>query len=106
MTSSNQLSLAKATEIHRVSTNSPCVSSDNESERSFNLGHVACISDNDDREPLATEEEAVRYNGDMEREAEIEEEYRRRYKGKLNKDTWCDIYIVIFNHPYCCIKFL
>ena len=52
---------------------SPCVSSDNESEQSFNLGDVACIPDNDDREPLAMEEEAVRYNGNMEREAEIEE---------------------------------
>ena len=58
---------------------SPCVSSDNESEESFNLDDVACIHDDDDREPLASEEEAARYNADMEREAEIEEEYRRRY---------------------------
>ena len=36
---------------------SPCVSSDNESEQSFNLGGVACIPDDDDREPLATEED-------------------------------------------------
>ena len=54
---------------------------------------MTCIPDDD--EPLATEEEAVRYNGNMEREAEIEEEYRRRYKGKLNKDTWCDQFLLI-----------
>jgi len=82
--SSNQLLLAKATEIHRVSMDSPCVSSDNESEQSFNLGDVTCIPDDNDREPLATEE-VVSYNGSMEREAEIEGEYRRRYKGKLTK---------------------
>ena len=44
----------------------PCVSSDNESD-------VTYIPDDDDREPLATEEEPARYNADMEREAEIEE---------------------------------
>ena len=31
---------------------SPCVSSDDESEESFNLDDVACIHDDDDREPL------------------------------------------------------
>ena len=50
---------------------SPCVSS--ESEQSINLDDVTCIPDDDNREPLATEEEAARYNADMEREAEIEE---------------------------------
>ena len=40
---------------------SPCLSSDNESEQSFNLDDVACIHDDDDREPLATEEEAISY---------------------------------------------
>jgi len=35
---------------------------------------VTSIADDDDREPLATEEEVVGYNADMEREAEIEEE--------------------------------
>ena len=70
---------------------SPCVSSDNKSEQSINLDDVTCIPDNDDREPLATEEAAARYNADMEREAEIEEEYRRRYYGGVNKDTWYDI---------------
>ena len=54
---------------------SPCLSSENESEQSFNFDDVACIHDDDDKEPLATEEEAARYNADMEREAEIEEEY-------------------------------
>ena len=68
---------------------SPCVSS--ESEQSINLDDVTCIPDDDNREPLATEEEAARYNADMEREAEIEEEYRRRYNGEVNKDTWYDI---------------
>jgi len=33
---------------------SPCVSSDNESKQSFNLGDVTCIPDDGDREPLAT----------------------------------------------------
>ena len=32
-----------------------CVSSDNESEQSFNLDDVTCIHDDDDREPMATE---------------------------------------------------
>ncbi|XP_067024276.1 P2X purinoceptor 7-like [Acropora muricata] len=76
-------------EIHRVSMDSPCLSSENESEQSFNFDDVACIHDDDDKEPLATEEEAARYNADMEREAEIEEEYRRRYNGEVNNDTWC-----------------
>ena len=83
--------LAWATEIHSVSMDSPCESSDNKSEESFNLDDVACIRDDDDREPLATEEEAARHNADMEREAEIEEEYRRRCNGEVNKDTWYDI---------------
>ena len=52
-----------------------CLSLDNKSEQSFNLYDVACIHDDDDREPLATEEEAARYNANMEREAEIEEQY-------------------------------
>ena len=60
--------------------------------RVLNLDDVTYIPDDDDREPLATEEEAARYNADMEREAEIEEEYRRRYNGGVNKDTWYDIW--------------
>jgi len=47
--------------------------SKNLSEQSFNLGDVTCVPDDDDREPLATE---VRYNGNVEREAEIEEDIR------------------------------
>ena len=78
-------------EIDRVSMDSPCLSSENESEQSFNFDDVACIHDDDDKEPLATEEEAARYDADMEREAEIEEEYRRRYNGEVNNDTWYDI---------------
>ena len=35
--------LACATEIHRVSVDSPCLSSDDESEQSFNLDDVTCI---------------------------------------------------------------
>ena len=35
---------------------SPCASLDNQSEQSFNLDDVTCIPDDDDREPLATEE--------------------------------------------------
>lgn len=35
--------LAWATEIHRVSVASPCLSPDNESEQSFNLDDVTCI---------------------------------------------------------------
>jgi len=53
---------------------SPCSSSENESQQCFNLDDVACIHDDDDKEPLATEEEVARYNADMEREAEIEED--------------------------------
>ena len=34
---------AWATEIHRVSVDSPCLSLDNESEQSFNLDDMACI---------------------------------------------------------------
>ena len=35
--------LAWATEIHRVSVDSACLSSENESEQSFNLDDMACI---------------------------------------------------------------
>ena len=65
---------------------SPCSSLENESEQSFNLDDVACIHDDDDKEPLATEEDAARYNAEMEREAEIEEEYP-----EVNKGSWYDI---------------
>jgi len=84
---------------------SPCVSSDNESEQSINLRGVACIPDDDDREPLATEEVVVRYNGNMEREAV----YVRRVSKKIQWKTeqrYTVRHITIFTHPYCCIKFL
>ena len=47
-----------------------------ECEQKFSLDDLTCIPDNDDWEPLATEVEAVRYNADMEKKEEIEEEYR------------------------------
>ena len=53
---------------------SPCLSSDNESEQSFNLDDVAYIHDDDDKEPLATEEEAARYNADIMTHCEILQE--------------------------------
>ena len=53
---------------------SPCVSSDNESEHSFNLDDVTCIPDDDDREPLPMEEAAARYNVHIEREEESKKE--------------------------------
>ena len=53
---------------------SPLVSLDNGPEESFNSDDTTCILD-DDREPLATEEEAARYNAHIVRQAEIEECY-------------------------------
>ena len=60
------------------------------------LHDVTCISDDDVGETI----EAFRYNGNMEREAEIKEEYRRRYKGKLKLQRYMVRYIAIFTHPY------
>ena len=51
--------------MHKVNIDSPCLSSDNESEQSFNLDDVACIDDDDDKERLATEGEAARCNADI-----------------------------------------
>ena len=53
----------------------PCVSLDNESENgfSFNIESVASLSHGNDREASTTEEEAAKYEVEMEREAEIDQ---------------------------------
>ena len=56
---------------------SPCASLDNESEEVFKTENVAYIPYGDGREASTSEEEATTYNAEMEREAEIDQFYRR-----------------------------
>lgn len=71
-----------------VRSNSPCLSSDNESEESYNVEDVMSIPYDDQSEPLATEEDSAAYNAEMEREAELKQEYQRRYNREVSVDTW------------------
>ena len=57
---------------------------------------MASIPYGDDREASTSEEEAATYNAPMEREAEVDQFYRRMMEA-ASEDTWCDINFVNFD---------
>lgn len=61
--------MVSATKIQTVGMGSPCASLDNESEETFDTENVASIPYGDDSETSTTEEEAAKYNAEIERDA-------------------------------------
>ena len=75
-------------------SNSPCVSSDDDSGLNFSFPEDPSDDDgegylyDDSLEPVATEEEVAAYEESSAREEEEIQEYRRRRSGETSVSTW------------------